>query len=376
MKKQTSILSKLAILIIFIMICGNTMAQKSYRPSFKLELRIDVQVSPTEYEFDIYLTHIGSSITPADFKLSTVQCGIFVNDLIRNGGTLSASVVPGSSDLNMGQRQAQANMHITNSSPNQTIKITAKTASADLGSIVSKTGGTRVMRVKLSNTVCFGQAKPNLSWSFNFAGRSWPTKVGAYVNEKSKDISANGTYLTSGLTNPTLTSSSTPLVTLTPSVNPVPSGSPVTINAALQAGYTMSTSTWYVNDMAVANNSLNYTYTPGNNDHVYVSVQFNEACASPASSTALALNLAAGTQTLNNNTSISAYATEKNVFINNPSLMNISEVVIYNALGQVVTSFKPEITTLKSYNINAAPGGYIVKMFTEKNVISEKVTLK
>ena len=80
--------------------------------------------------------------------------------------------------------------------------------------------------------------------------------------------------------------------------------------------------------------------------------------------------------TTTSSTAINAYAFENTVYVNNPSLVNINDVVIYNALGQVVTSFKPEISTLAKYNVNLASGSYIVKMVTDNNVVSNKVNLK
>ena len=73
---------------------------------------------------------------------------------------------------------------------------------------------------------------------------------------------------------------------------------------------------------------------------------------------------------------INAYAFENTVYVNNPSLMKINEVVIYNTLGQVVTSFKPEINSITKYNLNLANGSYIIKMVTENNVISNKINIK
>ncbi|MEI8203763.1 MAG: T9SS type A sorting domain-containing protein, partial [Bacteroidota bacterium] len=73
---------------------------------------------------------------------------------------------------------------------------------------------------------------------------------------------------------------------------------------------------------------------------------------------------------------LNSYSYDNTLYVNNPSLVNINEVVVYNALGQIVTSFKPEITSLKGYSINASTGSYIVKIVTDNNVVSNKVNLK
>jgi hypothetical protein len=193
MKKQTTIFSKIAILLIFLFAVGNVMADPTW-PFFNCEIRNQTTVSSTEIRFDLYLTHTGDYLTPVDFELSSCQFGVYVTDAVRGTGTLSATMVAGSSQLNSGQQQSNANISIGNSTPNKTIKITAKTVSAGQGTIISKTTGTRVMTVSLVNTVPFvGSTASCLSFSFA-SGLSLPTKIVAYVNAVSTNISANGTF--------------------------------------------------------------------------------------------------------------------------------------------------------------------------------------
>ncbi|MEI8201665.1 MAG: LamG-like jellyroll fold domain-containing protein [Bacteroidota bacterium] len=175
-------------------------------PFFNLELRNDVQISPNEYQFDIYLLHTGNYLTPLNFELSNLQIGIYVNDSIRNGGTLIDSLVYGSTlDINSVQQQTQANLSIGNSIPNKCIKIAGKSISAGMGTIISKTMGTKVMRVRLINSVPFGLAHPNLIFvPASSNGLNYPTKTYAFMGTTSINISANGTFVTSGLNNPIL----------------------------------------------------------------------------------------------------------------------------------------------------------------------------
>ncbi|MEI8203171.1 MAG: hypothetical protein WCH34_09185 [Bacteroidota bacterium] len=216
MKKRIFYLSRFIILIFFLFIEKNSIAQL---PFFNLELRNDVQVTDRMYEFDIYLTHTGNYIAPTTFELSSIQMGIYFNSAILNGGTAMATPILDSlkplnpfvspfyqilSDINTNQKQTPNHISIVDSSNNyQTIKITAKTSFPGDGTIISRTSGTRVMRVRITNSVAFANFKPNLSWSFDIPP-SWPTKVNAYVDSVSKNITANGTFLTSGLSNPLL----------------------------------------------------------------------------------------------------------------------------------------------------------------------------
>ncbi len=175
-------------------------------PFFNLELKNDIQTNDRTYEFDIILTHTGNYVNPVQFELSTIQMGIYFNSAILNGGTATATVVPGStSDFNVIQQQTNANLYIIGpTTGNKTIKITAKTASSGFGTLISTSTGSRVMRVRLTNTVAFAQLKPNLNYSFTATGPSWQTIVNAYIATISKNISANGTFIVNGLLNPTL----------------------------------------------------------------------------------------------------------------------------------------------------------------------------
>ncbi|MFZ4059109.1 MAG: immunoglobulin domain-containing protein, partial [Ferruginibacter sp.] len=172
-------------------------------------MKNDVQVSDRVYEFDLILTHTGDYLTPTYFELSSIQFGILYNANILNGGTLAVSIVPGSqTDIPAGQQQSQANMLLvgpTSTTGTRTIKITSKVTSAGSGAIVKLPidGGTRVMRVRMTNTVAWAVVKPNLTFSFSTSGPSWITMVNAYIGTLSTNISVNGTWVNSALTNPT-----------------------------------------------------------------------------------------------------------------------------------------------------------------------------
>ncbi len=174
-------------------------------PFFNLELKNDAQISDRIYEFDVYLKHTGNFVTPPQFELSSIQMGIYFNSAILNGGTATATIVAGSSEINAPQQQSNTNMYLVGpTTGNKTIKVTAKTTSAGSGTIISTTTGTRVMRIRLTNTLAFAQLKPNMSFSFTTVGPSWQTIVNAYITAVSKDINTNGTFITTGLNNPTL----------------------------------------------------------------------------------------------------------------------------------------------------------------------------
>ncbi|MEI8203637.1 MAG: FG-GAP-like repeat-containing protein [Bacteroidota bacterium] len=181
---------------------GDILAVKTGNwPWFTVELRNDVQVSPTEYQFDIYAIHTGNYSTPLNFEMSGYQIGIYVNDSICNGGSFTDSLVLGSnSELSASQKLIT--LGISASTPNKCLKITGQSAANGQGTIISKTTGTKLMRIRLINSVPFAQAKPNLSFTaINATGYNYPTKVNARIATNSTNISANGIFLCNGLNN-------------------------------------------------------------------------------------------------------------------------------------------------------------------------------
>src|SRR5205814_5369425 len=64
-------------------------------PYFTCYITNEVQVSPTVYQFDVYLLRTGS--TP--FQYAAGQWGITVNSAVVNGGSLTPSIVSGTTQL-------------------------------------------------------------------------------------------------------------------------------------------------------------------------------------------------------------------------------------------------------------------------------------
>src|SRR5204862_5403724 len=68
---------------------------KAVNPSFACYITNEVLVSPTEYQFDVYLLSTGN----VPFEYAAGQWGITVNPDVAGGGTLKASIVTGSTIL-------------------------------------------------------------------------------------------------------------------------------------------------------------------------------------------------------------------------------------------------------------------------------------
>jgi hypothetical protein len=181
------------IFLILISISG-----QAQNPSYLLELRNDVQVSTTEYEFDIYLLRNGATA----FEYASGQYGILINSDIKNGGTIAVSLDPSSLDpILVASNQAPASISFFD--PTNVIRIAPPAPpGAGKGALISNIPpGTRICRVRLSNTVAFGQYQPNLTWTTNII---YPTQVFAYVGSTNTQITNFENHTTSNLVNPVL----------------------------------------------------------------------------------------------------------------------------------------------------------------------------
>jgi hypothetical protein len=91
-------------------------------PEFNYTIANDVQTSDRTLEFDLYLLNTQPSTT---LQLSIIQAGILVNSGIVNGGIITASLLPGYSELV--PLQQPNTITWASGTPNGCIKIAART---------------------------------------------------------------------------------------------------------------------------------------------------------------------------------------------------------------------------------------------------------
>jgi hypothetical protein len=185
-------------IFIFFFFISSFIIGRAQAPEYLLELRNDVQVSATEYEFDIYLLRTGS----VPFEYGSGQFGILINPQIKNQGAISVSIVSGSSDPEL----VSANQDPTSISfydPGNVIKIAARVPPGEgNGAVISNVSpGTKICRVRVSNSVAFSQYQPNLTWTTTTI---YPTQVYAYVESVNTAITSFSDHTTSNLNNPVL----------------------------------------------------------------------------------------------------------------------------------------------------------------------------
>ena len=158
--------------------------------SYQCVVLNDTMVSSTVYEFDVYIKNTSSNTTSNPFKLSQFQGGLSVSPSFRNSGTISVSVVSGSSGLSSSQIPTPTNTgtgrafwEVTD--PNY-IRIAPKSLTP--GTTITGTGsGTRVARFRLTNTVSFA-GNPNIAWNFSSTNQAYPTKIFAYNSTTSQQV--------------------------------------------------------------------------------------------------------------------------------------------------------------------------------------------
>lgn len=176
MRKLVTTIKLLAVCLTAIF-CGNLYAQL---PTYTATLENDLMVSASVYEFDLIISQTGS----LPLELANFQAAIMVNPAFVNGGIITPIILSGSSDFNA----AQGPTSIMFQAGYNCIMIAPKVPPRELfpGSNTSATNGTliepsgtRVCRIRVENSVPFGESYLNPVW--NFTLQPYRTAVTAYV---------------------------------------------------------------------------------------------------------------------------------------------------------------------------------------------------
>lgn len=166
------------ILFFLVFYLGNSFGSTNINTDFSITVRNFVQTTDRTFEFDIYLADTDLA---QPFELASVQCGIMCNPAIYTGGTISASVVTGTSGLNA----AQTPVNIAYLSGSEVIRIAANVPpGTGNGTVIQAiTPGTKVIRIKVTSTVAFAtNSKANLAFVSNTAVLPlYPTRVAVYI---------------------------------------------------------------------------------------------------------------------------------------------------------------------------------------------------
>jgi hypothetical protein len=197
---------KILISILLAVIAGGIFAPVSFAqtPTYSCALSNDTLVSGNVYEFDVFLLRTGT--TP--MQLGGVQLGFTYNNEVKNGGTMTATWVPGSVDAAM-VTSGQVNKN-GNTATTGLIRVAAVLPlnGTGTGATISNTfPGTRIGRMRLINSIPFKSLNINLNWNFSSVFPNYPTKLSVYVSGIVGGINTDVTDPTqffNKLANPTL----------------------------------------------------------------------------------------------------------------------------------------------------------------------------
>ncbi|HNW69300.1 MAG TPA: hypothetical protein PKI01_02780 [Bacteroidales bacterium] len=180
-------------LIMFVIVSQLSLSIQAQKPTYLCELRNDVQVSGNIFEFDIYMLRTGA--TP--FEYAAGQYGILINPLIKNGGVITVSIVAGSSDPALtAANQNPVNISFLDAS--SCIRIAGRIPpGAGNGALIPDLSpGMRICRVRLTNTVNFGQFLSGLTWTTTTI---YPTQIYAYIGGVNTAITSSSSQTTNNL---------------------------------------------------------------------------------------------------------------------------------------------------------------------------------
>ncbi|MFM9007051.1 MAG: SprB repeat-containing protein, partial [Bacteroidota bacterium] len=189
MKNTFTLFRVLCVALLSALLPGSGLAQA---PTCALLITNDAQVAPNEYQFDVYLISTGAST----FEMAGHQLGFNYNSAIKNGGTMTASWVAGSTQLT-NPAQLQATINTTNN-PSQMRIASPAAPGAGNGSIIATgvlspfSGGTRIGRLRMINSIPFAVLQPNISISVLSSTSSTRSGVNVYFNLTNLPLCING----------------------------------------------------------------------------------------------------------------------------------------------------------------------------------------
>lgn len=270
--KATQILKLFTIL--FCMVIAK--AGWAQTPTVEISIRNDVQVSPTEYEFDIYLT----CTNLPSFQMSGHQYGINYNPAIKPAGaTITLALVGGTSELT---NPAQLPISILYHATLPHIRIQAPPApGAGNGSIIQAAPGTRMSRLRLTCSAPFSPASPNLEFQIPNVSGGTRTLASAYVGTVNTPLTIPPSTVAYVVSNPILNNvcGNPPTASAGSDFSACADGSQITLNGT--AGGAATTGTFSGGTGIFDTNGNIATYTPSAADYSAGSVTFTYTTEDP-----------------------------------------------------------------------------------------------
>ena len=240
MKTKITLLKMLVIVLCCTMLGKTSFAQTSVQ----FLLTNDAQVAPNQYEVDLYIISTGAG----SFELNNQQFSFTYNNAAKNGGTMTAAWVAGSTQLS---NQANLNPTINTASAGiiRIAGVTSGLPGCGSGSIIPTSPGVRVGRMRLTNSIPWSTL--NLNFAFNVASTANPKVQANFYSPTTCLI----TVICPQVAPPAGCVGGTTVVVTT--TNPV-------LNAPTCSAPTLSATTVAATCAGDANGSINLTTTGGN----------------------------------------------------------------------------------------------------------------
>jgi hypothetical protein len=161
--------------MLFFVLCCTMFGKTGFaQNSVQFLLTNDAQVAPNQYEVDLYIISTGAG----SFELANQQFSFTYNNAAKNGGTMTAAWVAGSTQLSN-----PTNLQNTiNTTAAGIVRISgaAPAPSCGTGSIIPTAPGVRVGRMRLTNSIPW--AVSQLNFNFNLATTSNPKVQANYYD--------------------------------------------------------------------------------------------------------------------------------------------------------------------------------------------------
>lgn len=163
-------------------------------------------------------------------------------------------------------------------------------------------------------------------------------------------------------------------VTITPSENPISSGTLITITPNPVNGGD-PTYAWYVNSNLVGNGSY-YSYIPEDGDQVYVEMVTSVECAlqDTVTSNTIIVDVIISTQNISIN-DLNVYLNANTLFVNN-QMGTVGTLSLYSSTGQLIAGYRITGEKHQAISTNLAPGVYLVRAIAGNLLKTTKVIIK
>jgi len=233
MRTKFTLILKVFFSILFSSVCLGLQAQTQTVPSFTFTIQNEVQTSDRTLEYDGYILSTDPSTV---LEVCNTDFAVTFNTAMLNGGTITAALVSGSSQMSASQ---QPTVKVLSTGGVTTVYAYSYSISGKgTGTTISSTApGTRFCRIKVTNTVPFASVTANLA--HHLLGVPAETTLGYYdqIDGGEYDLDINSSTCYTSTVNPVLNTAGTVTTDAVSSTTNVASGSVTGLGSPYPTSY-------------------------------------------------------------------------------------------------------------------------------------------